>query len=120
VTFVRGWESIREDDRGLLWEHIVLDALRAVVDDRNLLYWRDKSGREVDFVIRSGQEQADAIECKINADSFEPAALSVFRSLYPQGRNYVISPNVKTTFQRRYGDNLQVDFTPVKQLYAPK
>jgi hypothetical protein len=120
VTFVRGWESIREDDRGLLWEHIVLDALRAVVDDRNLLYWRDKSGREVDFVVRSGRQQVDAIECKINPDSFEHAALSVFRSLYPQGRNYVISPNVKTTFQRRYGDNLQVDFTPVKQLYAPK
>ena len=28
VTFEKGWDSIREDDRGLLWEHLVLDALR--------------------------------------------------------------------------------------------
>jgi predicted AAA+ superfamily ATPase len=118
VTFVRGWESIREDDRGLLWEHVVLDSLRAVVDDRNLLYWRDKSGREVDFVIRSGQKQADAIECKINPDTFEPAALLAFRTLYPEGRNFVISPSVKTAFRRRYGE-LHVDFISVKQLHGP-
>lgn len=48
-------------------------------------------------------------------DSFEPAALSVFRSLYPEGRNYVISPNVTTAFRRRYGE-LRVDFISVKQL----
>ena len=69
----------------------------------------------MDFVIRIGQKGADAIECKINADSFEPAALSVFRSLYPEGRNYVISPNVKTAFQRRYGE-LRVNTISVKQL----
>ena len=28
VTFERGWESIRDDDRGPLWEHLVLDTLR--------------------------------------------------------------------------------------------
>jgi predicted AAA+ superfamily ATPase len=36
VTFTKGWDSIREDDRGLLWEHLVLDTLRTVVDDHNL------------------------------------------------------------------------------------
>ncbi len=116
VTFVKGWDRIREDDRGLLWEHLVLDTLRTLVDDRNLFYWRDKSGREVDFVVKRGQQQSDAIECKINPDQFDPAHLAVFRSLYPEGRNYVLSPNVKSSYQRRYG-NLKVDFISIRQFY---
>ncbi len=119
VTFVKGWDSIREDDRGLLWEHLVLDTLRTVVDDHNLFYWRDKSGREVDFVIKSGRKQSDAIECKINPDRFDPAHLTVFRSLYPEGKNYVLSPNIKSSYQRRYG-KLKVDFISIKQIYESK
>lgn len=71
VTFVKGWESIREDDRGLLWEHLVLDTLRAGTDGRPLYYWRDKSGRELDFIMKGSGKQVDAIECKINPDRFE-------------------------------------------------
>ena len=116
VTFVKGWDSIREDDRGLLWEHLVLDTLRTVVDDHNLLYWRDKSGREVDFVIKGRGQQAEAIECKIIPDHFDPANLIVFRSLYPEGSNYVLSPTIKSSYQRRYG-KLQVRFISINQLF---
>jgi predicted AAA+ superfamily ATPase len=119
VTFVKGWDSIREDDRGLLWEHLVLDTLRTVVDDHNLFYWRDKSGREMDFVIKGGRQQSDAIECKINPDQFDPAHLIIFRSLYPEGKNYVLSPNIKSSYQRRYA-RLKVDFIPFKQIYNLK
>jgi len=119
VTFVKGWDSIREDDRGLLWEHLVLDTLRTVVDNHNLFYWRDKSGREVDFVIKGGRLQSDAIECKINPDQFDPAHLTAFRSLYPEGKNYVLSPNIKSSYQRRYG-KLKVDFISIKQIYELK
>lgn len=115
VTFVKGWDSIREDDRGVLWEHLILDTLRAVVDDHRLHYWRDKSGREVDFVIKGGRRQADAIESKINPDRFDSAHLTVFRSIYPEGRNYVVSPNIKSSYQRRYG-KLQVRFISVNQI----
>ena len=119
VTFVKGWDSIREDDRGLLWEHLVLDILRTVVDDHSLLYWRDKSGREIDFVIKGGREQIDAIECKINPDHFDPAHLAVFRSLYSEGRNYVLSPTIKSSYQRRYG-KLQVQFISINQVVKLK
>jgi len=119
VTFVKGWDSIREDDCSLLWEHLVLDILRTVVDDHNLLYWRDKSGREVDFVIKGGREQVDAVECKINPDHFDPAHLAVFRSLYSKGRNYVLSPNIKSSYQRHYG-KLQVDFISINQIIELK
>ena len=119
VTFVKGWDSIREDDRGLLWEHLVLDILRTAVDDPNLFYWRDKSGREVDFVIKGSRQQADAMECKINPDRFDPTNLAVFRSLYPEGRNFVVSPNTKTAYQRRYGD-LSVNFISIQGIYELK
>jgi len=103
VTFARGWEAIREDDRGLLWEHLVLDALRTQTDDRRLFYWRDKSGREIDFVIKRAGQKADAIECKVNPDRFDAEALLVFRAEYPEGDNYVLSPGVRTPYQRRHG-----------------
>jgi len=112
VTFSRGWDSIREDDRGLLWEHMALDTLRTETEDQSLYYWRDKSGREIDFVIKGSRQRADAVECKINPDDFSPANLAVFRSLYPAGGNFVLSPNVKTPYQRRY-NGLQVHFISV-------
>jgi predicted AAA+ superfamily ATPase len=103
VTFVKGWESIREDDRGLLWEHLVLDELRARLDDGSIFYWRDKSGREIDFVIKRPEQEVDAIECKINPDNFNPEALKVFRSSYPKGKNYICSPLVESPCRRRHG-----------------
>jgi hypothetical protein len=119
ITFVKGWDNIREDDRGLLWEHLVLDTLRTAFGDSNLFYWRDKSGREVDFVIKGSRQKADAIECKINPDRLHPASLGIFRSLYPEGRNFVVSPNIKSAYQRRYGD-LRVNFIPIQGLYEIK
>jgi len=119
VTFVKGWGSIREEDRGLLWKHLVLDTLRTIVEDHRLFYWRDKSGREVDFIIKGVREQSDAIECKINPDHFDPAHLAMYRSLYPGGKNYVLSPNIKSSYVRQYG-KLKVNFISIQQIYDLK
>jgi len=94
VTFEKGWDTIRDDDRGLLWEHLVLDALRFRFLDEDLFYWRDKSHREVDFVIRRGRDRVDVLECKINPDKLDARPIEVFRGLYPEGENYVVSPAV--------------------------
>lgn len=102
VTFVRGWRDIRDEDRGLLWEHLVLDVLRTVTSGESLFYWRDKSGREVDFVVRKGRE-VHTFECKIKPDRFDPESLRVFRELYPQGRNFLICPGIKEAYDRRAG-----------------
>jgi len=101
VTYARGWTEIRSDDLGLLWEHLVLDILRAATGGEGLHYWRDKSGREIDFVLRRGRE-VDTFECKLNPDRFEPDGLSVFRSSYPHGRNYLVCPDVKVPYERRF------------------
>jgi uncharacterized protein len=91
VCHARGWDALRPDDCGVLWEHLVLDALIASGTDR-LHFWRDKQQREVDFVVPRGRDAVDAIECKWNPVAFEPRGLLAFRELYPKGRNYVVSP----------------------------
>ena len=101
VSFEKGWDTIRDDDRGLLWEHLVLDSLRFLYADEALFYWRDKSHREVDFVIRRGREQVDAIECKINPDRLDPVGIQAFRQRYPEGENYVTVPLVRKPYQIR-------------------
>ena len=101
VTFEKGWDIIREDDRGLLWEHLVLDALRFQHADKDIFYWQDKSRREVDFVVRHTRDRVDAIECKINPDRFNTASVETFRSIYPHGENYIVSPHLKSAYRIR-------------------
>jgi len=117
VTFVKGWESIREDDRGFLWEHLVLDELRARLDEQTIFYWRDKSGRELDFVVKRPQNTADVYECKVNPDNFDPDALKVFRAQYPKGRNFVVGPWIDEPYARRHG-SLVVTYGAPARLFA--
>jgi predicted AAA+ superfamily ATPase len=102
VAFVRGWREIRDEDRCVLWEHLVLDVLRASVGNQRLFYWRDKSGREVDFIVREGR-QAHGMECKISPDRLSPESLRVFRETCPAGRNYVVCPGINQAYSRRVG-----------------
>ena len=103
VTFEKGWTRIREDDRGLLWEHLVLDSLRFRQLDENIFYWRDKAGREVDFVVRRDEGRLDTFECKIDPDEVEARAVKAFRRRYPQGRDYVVVPVTKRSYRIRRG-----------------
>ena len=86
-----GWSGIRDDDRGILWEHLVLDSLRFRYADDDIFYWQDKSHREIDFVVRKGSGQVDTFECKINPDKLNPASIQEFRKWYPNGENFIIS-----------------------------
>ena len=116
VTFEKGWDSIRNDDRGLLWEHLVLDSLRFHYADKDIYYWQDKSHREIDFVIRRGRDRVDVVECKINPDRLNPSAVEAFRALYPVGENYVVSPAVKRSTPFRRGELI---FKPVNTIDFP-
>jgi len=92
VSFCRGWDPLRPDDYGVLWEHLVLEYLQAHAHEWRIQYWRDAAGREIDFVMARHREEIDAIECKWDARQFDPAAMKVFRSYYPRGKNYLLSP----------------------------
>ena len=45
----------------------------------------------------------DVVECKMSPDWLDTAAIEAFRSLYPEGENYVVSPAVKTPYRVRRG-----------------
>jgi predicted AAA+ superfamily ATPase len=104
VSWARGWEPLRSEDCGALWEHVVLESLQAHSMDGPICYWRDKQGREVDFVLARKRGEVDAVECKWNSNAFDSAALSVFRKAYPKGRNYLVTPSAATAYQKRQGD----------------
>ena len=103
VTHERGWETIRDDDRGLLWEHLVLDALLMRFAEHDVLYWQDKARREIDFVVRRTEGRVDLVECKVNPDKLNPAPVAAFRKRYPDGDNYVATPLVREPYLVRRG-----------------
>lgn len=106
VTFEKGWDTLRPEDRGLLWEHLVLDALRFRHPDDRIFYWRDKAGREVDFVVWRGRDRADLVECKMNPDQLDAAAITAFRSRYPKGDNFLASPATREPYRIRRADRV--------------
>ena len=92
VSFCRGWDPLRPDDYGPLWEHLVLEYLQAHAPDWQIFYWRDKVGREIDFVLARSRDQVDVVECKWDPGQFDAGSLRAFRSYYPRGKNYLVSP----------------------------
>lgn len=103
VSFARGWDPLRTEDLGLLWEHIVLEHLQAQFPEQPMRFWRDKAGREIDFVLVLRRDEVDAIECKWNPAAFDSSSLKVFRSYYPKGRNYLVTPSADKAYSKRYG-----------------
>jgi predicted AAA+ superfamily ATPase len=116
VSFARGWDPLRTDDFGPLWEHLVLEHLQARFPDTPVCYWRDKAGHEMDFVLAHCRDAVDAIECKWDPGAFDPAALKLFRSYYPKGRNYLVTPSGEPAYDRRYG-NLAVRICSPTELH---
>lgn len=103
VTFARGWDPLRPEDYGILWEHAVLEYLQAHAHAVPVQYWRDAAGREVDFVLAGGRDRVDAIECKWSPAHFEATALKAFRASYPRGTNYLICPLHTPGYAKRIG-----------------
>lgn len=115
VCHCRGWTSLRAEDRGQLFEGLVLDVLRTVNPLKPIQYWRDKSDREIDFVIPQTGSNVDAFECKWNAAKFSPAHLEVFRTHYPDGRNYLVVPSGKAIERRRF-NGIEVTMIPLPMM----
>lgn len=109
VASFRGWQTLRDEDRGLLWEHLVLNEIQARCQLRTLKYWRDKQQHEIDFIHEIRGRPPVVIECKWSASSFQPAALLSFRKKYPGGRNIVVSADVKDAYTHRVKE-MPVDF----------
>ncbi|MBP7864957.1 MAG: ATP-binding protein [Acidobacteria bacterium] len=103
VCYHRGWHTLRNEDRGLLWEHFVLNEIQGRLQRMRIGYWRDKSGHEVDLVVTSPGQPLVAIECKASASSFEPEGLRAFLHRYPESLARVVAMDVTRPFLRRDG-----------------
>ena len=104
-------------DYGILWEHLVLDEIQAQLQSRQIFYWRDKRGHEVDFILRKRPDEPTAIECKWSAKDFDPVNLRFFRKHYPQGENLVLARDVDRPYQREY-QGLRVKILGAKELIS--
>jgi len=109
VCYHRGWDRLRADDLGFLWEHFVLNELLAVLQGEPVQYWRDKSGHEVDFILKRRGRSPLAIECKWAADGFRGANLRAFRSRHPLGENLVVCQDVDRAHAQEM-DGVRVTF----------
>jgi predicted AAA+ superfamily ATPase len=102
VCYHRGWTALRPDDLGLLWEHFVLNELRAALQGEALHYWRDKAGHEVDFVLARRGRPPLAIECKWSAAELAIENLRAFRSRYPEGENVLVAQDADRSVVRTH------------------
>jgi len=103
VCHARGIRDLRPEDRGGLLEHLALETIQSLEGLPRIRYWRDKAGREVDFVLPFSRDRVDAIEVKWRGDAFEPRSLKAFRASYPHGRNWLVTAQTGQAFARQVG-----------------
>ncbi len=115
IAHQRGWRELRREDLGVLWEHYVLNEMHAYMQSREIRYWRDKRGHEVDFVLARRAGAPIAIECKWSASEFDPANVRSFLHQYPLGAALVVARDVDRPFRRRHGD-ISVEFVGLRGL----
>jgi predicted AAA+ superfamily ATPase len=99
----RGWTALRYEDLGHLWEHFVLNEIQAALQTRDIRFWRDKRGHEVDFVWARPGRVPLAIECKWSADHFTPENVQAFARQYPRSELIVVAQDVDRAYRRVWG-----------------
>jgi uncharacterized protein len=117
VCYSKGWTQLRKEDMGLLWKHCVLNEMQGYLQTKKAHYWRDKQGHEIDFIwmTRENANQPTAIECKWSINEFNPKNMQAFRKNYPTGKNFVVSPEIKESFEKPY-HGINVQFVNSKNL----
>jgi predicted AAA+ superfamily ATPase len=122
VCYSKGRGEMRAEDLGSLWEHCVLNEMHGQLQTRAINYWRDKHGREIDFIFYNRSKNSiSAIECKLTSSPEDLTTSAIgknfraFRSYYPDGDNFVVSSNVTTPYTRQY-DGLTISFVGPEDL----
>ena len=95
----------------------MLNELHARLDRKQIHYWRDKRGHEVDFILHHRKTAPVAVECKWNSVHFEPDGIAAFRRIYGDGVNLVVAGDVAQSYKKHFGD-LEVEFHSADSLIA--
>ena len=115
VCYFNGWDRISRERRGFLYEHLVLNELHAGFQIKQVSYWRDKHGNEVDFVLPRRGVPPVAIECKWKAEEFNPRGLIAFARAYRGARLFLVSSDIRQTETRNYAGQ-DIVLTPLADL----
>jgi predicted AAA+ superfamily ATPase len=117
VCYFNRWNTIHDNDKGRLWEHIVLTELQAKLQNTGAMiyYWRTKHKKEVDFIVLKRGCDPIAIECKWKRDAFETHGLQAFRALYPEGKNLVVTTDTAGTIHKTL-KGMDVSFVSLNDL----
>ena len=102
VCHARSISTLRSDDKGPLFEHLVLDEMLFEAGPEELHYWRDKQKHEIDFVWTPRGRPPVAIECKWRADGFDPAAMQSFATIHPEAAFWLVAEDRASWTKRRY------------------
>jgi predicted AAA+ superfamily ATPase len=117
ISYFNGYSDIRDKDRGYMWEHFVLNELKAQMQNQEINYWRDKQKREVDFVIKKrGKQKLIAIECKWSSSNFEFNNLVAFRKIHTEGVNFLVANDVDKSYKIKGPGDLLLNVVSLKQL----
>lgn len=103
VCHARSIDSLRPDDKGPLFEHLVLDELLFEAGAEEIHYWRDKQKHEIDFVWTPRGRAPVAIECKWRASRFDPTAMQSFATLHPKAALWLVAEDRQSWMKRRHG-----------------
>ena len=116
VCHNRGWEHLRKEDKGNLWEHLVLNEMQGRLQIKSVRYWRDKQGHEIDFIyLKNRNANPVTIECQWSSKKFDPKNVKSFRKIYPKGKNLVVACDVDQAFEKRF-DTFSVEFININQV----
>ncbi|MCC5805977.1 MAG: DUF4143 domain-containing protein [Opitutales bacterium] len=115
VCHARGWRSLRREDCGLLWEHLVLDELRHRFPSADLHHWRDKRKHEIDFVLAGRAKPPVAVECKWKLSGGFETHFRSFKSLYPDARLVVVSTDSDEPRRNRKADCIETGLGRIEE-----
>lgn len=115
VCYHRGWHELRSEDNGCLWEHFILNELIGRFQTKQIFYWRDKRGHEIDFIIAPRGSNPIAIECKWSSADFNPKNIRAFHKRYLKGKFLVAANDVTQSFVHAFGE-ISVKFVNLQDL----
>jgi len=103
ISYLRGITELRDEDLGFFWEHFVLNELHAKLQTRDIKYWRDKRGHEIDFILQKRGQAPVAIEYKWKSPGrdLKNKNIQAFVKQYPAAKVYIVSSDATRTYQRK-------------------
>lgn len=110
VCYYRGIHNLKPSEMGFMWEHYVLNELHAHLQTRQIHYWRDKQGHEVDFIIERRGLAPAVIETKWSTRDFNYLGLKAFMNQYPNAQVFVVVGNLPNSSVKKI-NNIPVIFT---------